>query len=337
MKSVGLWSIALLMAILSACVRRPLEDMEDMIRLKVIMKVNGINNVTTNIYNEKIPVPDVSTGMVRALFYTPEGDRLINQSFISETGVTENGDAYVTGYIKALPGEYKLLCYNFDTETTKITEEGRFEGITAYAPEVSDYLNARFEGSRGQYDKIHYEPDHLMVAREENLRISPHTSVTTIVTEAASVIDTYYLQIYVEGGQYASSASAILTGLSASNKIGPNHRESESPTAVYFDLVRSDDKGKEVLCTTFNCFGKIEEATSNLNVTFDVLTKDGQKLQKTFNLDKVFQTEDARERHWLLMNDTLHIPKPITPPSGGGGGFKPGVSDWDEEQKDIEI
>ena len=101
--------------------------------------------------------------------------------------------------------------------------------------------------------------------------------------------------------------------------------------------MRSDDKGKEVLCTTFNCFGKIEEAASNLNVTFDVLTKDGQKLQKTFNLDKVFQTEDARERHWLLMNDTLHIPKPITPPSGGGGGFKPGVSDWDEEQKDIEI
>ena len=42
-------------------------------------------------------------------------------------------------------------------------------------------------------------------------------------------------------------------------------------------------------------------------------------------------------QHWLLMNDTLHIPKPITPPSGGGGGFKPGVSDWDEEQKDIEI
>ena len=101
-------------------------------RVKVMLEVNLINNVTTNIYNEKIPVPSVSTGMMRALFYTSDGKRLVNQCFISDRRTTEERKEYLTGYVKVLPGEYKLLCYNFDTETTKIKNEGSFYDITAY-------------------------------------------------------------------------------------------------------------------------------------------------------------------------------------------------------------
>lgn len=337
MRLVVLWALTLLLS-LSACVRRPLEDMEDQVRLKVMLEVNLINNVTTNIYNEKIPVPSVSTGMMRALFYTSDGKRLVNQCFISDRRTTEEGKEYLTGYVKVLPGEYKLLCYNFDTETTKITNEGNFYEIAAYTPEVSEHISSRFEASRlAVDDKIHYEPDHLLVAREEHLHVTPNASLVTIESTATSIVDTYYLQIYVDGGQYASTASAVLSGLSASNEIGLNVRDKETSTSVYFDLVRGNDKGKDVLCATFNCFGKIEDKVSDLDVTFDVLTRDGQKLQRTFNLDEVFQTEDAKQRHWLLINDTLHIPKPIAPPSSGGGGFNPGVSDWDEENKDVEL
>lgn len=336
MRFVRICGFMVLAVLLSACVRRPLEEMEDHVFLKVVMKVKGINNVTANIYNDKIPVPDISSGMVRALLYTPDGDRLLNQSFISGTGVTEDGEPYVSGYIKVLPGEYKMLCYNFDTETTLISGEGSYDGIMAFTPRVSDHLASRFEETRGSFEEIRYEPNHLFVAREENLRIAPSNSLVTIETEAETIVDTYYLQIYVEGGQNAASASAILTGLSASNLMGPNMRDRESATAVYFDLMPSEDNGKKVLCTLFSTFGKIEGETSNLDVTFDVLTRDGQKYQQTFNLDEVFRTEDAKERHWLLINDTLDIPDPITPP-GGNGGFKPEVNDWDEEQNDVEI
>ena len=336
MKAISLYGI-LLLALLSACIRRPLEDMEDQIQLKVKVEVSMVNNITTNIYNEKIPKPNLSTGMVRALFYTPDGKRLVNQCFISNTGVSDDGKNFVAGYVKVLPGEYKMICYNFDTETTKIKNEGSFYDITAYTPEVSEDLNERFEQSRGSLEKIHYEPDHLFVGRDEHFYVSPNATLVTIETEATSIVDTYYLQIYVDGGQYASKASAILSGLSANNKIGENQRDKESSISVYFDLVRSNDKGRDVLCATFNCFGKIEDKVSDLDVTFDVLTRDGQKVQRKFNLDEVFQTADAKERHWLLINDTLHIPKPIAPPSSGGGGFNPGVSDWDEENKDVEL
>ena len=110
--------------------------------------------------------------------------------------------------------------------------------------------------------------------------------------------------------------------------------------AVAFDLIKSqDDKydgaNKDVLCAVFNTFGKIEDVSSELIVTFNVVDTEGNLLQYETSLDNVFKTEDAIERHWLLIDDTWVIPNANPNPNPGGGGFQPTVGEWEEEQGEI--
>ena len=161
-----------------------------------------------------------------------------------------------------------------------------------------------------------------------------------IRTTANTVVDTYYIQIHVEGMQYASSATAIINGLSPSNHFALNERTEDPTAAVCFDMIKSTDENlagdnKDVLCAVFNTFGKIPEATSNLHVTFNVVDTGGNLQQKEINLDRIFKTEDAILHHWLLIDETWTIQKPDHTSGESGGGFKPVVDDWEEEHGDI--
>ena len=51
----------------------------------------------------------------------------------------------------------------------------------------------------------------------------------------------------------------------------------------------------------------------------------------------IFETEDARERHWLLIDEVWEIPAPENPDDGKEGGFSPSVDDWDDIEEIIPI
>ena len=215
--------------------------------------------------------------------------------------------------------------------------------ILGYTSEIPDAMRTRYLGTKaGEYDNVHinYEPDHLMVAREHNLRVSPRDTLVVIKTVATTVVDTYYIQIHVEGMQYASSATAIINGLSPSNHFGLNERTLDPTAAVCFEMLKSQDprlpgENKDVLCAVFNTFGKIPEATSNLHVTFNVVDVAGNLQQKDINLDTVFKSQDAIEHHWLLIDETWTIVDPGQGQQETGGGFRPVVDDWEEINENI--
>ena len=191
---------------------------------------------------------------------------------------------------------------------------------------------------------IHYEPEHLLVAHERDVRISPHDSLVVIHTEAQTVIDTYYLQIRVKGLQFASSATAVISGLSPSNHIGLNVRTVDPSAAVVFELQKGrdmeiDGDNKDVLCAVFNTFGKIDEITSNLYVTFNVFDTAGNLLQYTANLDSVFDSELCHKYHWLIIEDTfIDIPDPTPGPEPtSSGGFQPKVDEWENQIGEITL
>jgi hypothetical protein len=95
-----------------------------------------------------------------------------------------------------------------------------------------------------------------------------------------------------------------------------------------------EGENADVLCAVFNTFGKIPDAESRLVVTLSILTRDGQTHQKEIDLTPIFQTEDARERHWLLIDQEWEIPAPVV---SGGGGFAPDVEDWEDVEDVIPI
>lgn len=333
---------AFILASAFSCIRRPLEDMIEQVAIRVDVNVKTVANVSCDIYNENIPVPSVNTDMMRVMVYDPGTKNLLTQSFISSKTI-ENGDQVLSGMLNISYGNYDFLIYNFDTPTTQVTGESSEESILGYTSEIPEAMRTRYLGTKASdYENVHinYEPDHLLVAREHNLRVSPRDTLIVIKTTAQTIIDTYYIQIHVEGMQYASSATAIINGLSPSNHFGLNERTEDPTAAVCFDMVKSTDfrfpgENKDVLCAVFNTFGKIPDATSNLHVTFNVIDVAGNLQQRDINLDTVFKSQDAIEHHWLLIDETWVIQKPDDTPQNSGGGFKPVVDDWEEEQADI--
>ena len=343
---------ALLMTLV-ACERRPLEEPSEYVEIKVQVNVQAVANVKVDVYNEYIPTPDVNTDVMRVLVYDPVTKKLLTQSFIQGKSYAEDGSQILTGSLNIAYGNYDILVYNFDTPETKVTGESDENEILAYTEEIPAAQKARYSGRTKAGDEgssfedlmnldMRYEPDHLLVAREQNLRVSPHDSIIVIHTEARTVVDSYYLQIHVEGMQYASSAMAVISGLSPSNHIGLDERTEDPSIAVAFDLNKSQDprletENKDVLCAVFNTFGKIPEVESELIVTFNVIDVAGNLQQYQTSLDQIFLTEDAIERHWLIVNETWVIENPLPNENPSNGGFQPSVDDWEEEHGEIAI
>ena len=358
---VSLFLAAATLLLAAGCHRRPLEDPSDVVEIAIKVNVKTVLNVNANIrssihlYNSNAvlweqKLDQLDPSMMRVLVYDPDTDHLLTQSFISANETDAEGNKVFKGNLGIGYGDYNFLVYNFDTPTTQVVDENTEHQILAYTDEVSQAYKSRMMGTKAEEVdtdfanmSIRYEPEHLLVGNEPNVRISPHDTVVVVETEASTVVDTYYLQIRVKGIQYASTATAVITGLSPSNKIGLNERTQAPSTAVMFPLEKGYDdsiveENKDVLCAVFNTFGKIPEVTSDLHVTFNVIDTAGNLLQYDVNMDTVFKTEEAIRYHWLIIDgDIIDIPDPNPggDPSTGGGGFQPQVDDWEEEQGEI--
>ncbi|MBR5924753.1 MAG: DUF5119 domain-containing protein [Bacteroidales bacterium] len=349
--------IAIVVLAAVSCERRPLVDPTGSVSIRVAVNIRAVANVTTTVYNEKIPVPDLITNSMRVMIYDPETKARLGESIISSKSTDASGNQVLSGNLDITHGDYDLLIFNeFDTPRTKVTAVASEKTILAYTDDITAETRARYGigTSKAEGDstsiandlaniEIKEEPDHLVVAHEQNLHISPHDTVVVIHTTASTIVDTYYIQIHVTGMKFANTATAVISGLSPSNHFGLGERTNKPATAVCFPLVKSQDEktigeNQDVLCAVFNTFGKIPEVTSNLYVTFNVIDTAGKLQQKEINLDQIFKTEDAIVRHWLLIDETWEIKDPGTDnPSTGGGGFQPQVDDWDEEEGNITL
>ncbi len=322
----------LLAAVLSGCQRRPLEDLDYNTLIKVKINVEAIHNVTCDIYNEKIPLPEIQLDVMHAVFFEDASGDLAAETYLTGKGVDEEGNVEFSGSLSIAPGTYRLYSYNFGTETTLVTDTYLWEGVKAYGLGVPERISSAYSTKVPDGESFTYSPDHLVVARSPQEVIPYHTGVYTVRAEARTVVESYYLQIKVDGLQYVNTATAVLSGLSSANFIALGSRVDEPQSTVWFDLEKSDDKGVPVICAVFNTFGRPDGSLNELEVTFDILTKDGRREQRTFDISELFLSEACVKHHWLLLDETIHIDPPEP---GGSGGFDPSVDDWEDEHHDI--
>ena len=342
------WMACLL---LTSCHRRPLLQPNGDTILKVHLVTDSINNVTCNIYNENIECPVITSDMLRVFLYDKAGSPLLMQKFISDKSIDDRGFETLSGSLPVLPGLYGLLAYNFDVDATYIADEGDINTVRAYTEEISRTLYTRFGSRSDAMGKVYYQPEHVMVAANPSLRIDEHHDTEIIEMDAHTVINTYYIQIRISGYKNLASnaaALAVLSGLSQSVLLKDGTQVKE-PASVYFELQRSKDSTisgevQMILCAVFNTFGRIEQISSELQVTFTALTKDGKTHQKVVDMVPVFETEDARLRNWLLIDETWEIPSVPGGDgegggsgSGSGGGFGPMVDAWEDIEELIPL
>lgn len=317
---------------LSSCHRRPLEDPEYSTRVCVEVNLDGIQNVTCDIYNPALPVQKIEPDAMHVLFFDKSG-AVAAETFITDVSTSEDGRRILSGEFSITPGRYKMLIYDYGTDATLVKDYHSWDKAMAYTDKVPFYVQNTYSKVEGMENlTIYGEPDHLVVARNPSETVPYHYGLHTIYTEARSVVESWYLQIKVDGLQYVSGAQALLSGMVRANMISTDTRVNDPGSAVWFRMVKSEDGGEPVICAVFNTFGHMDGASSGLEVTFDVNTTDGRTVRKTFDISGLFSTENAILHHWLLLDEAIKIDPPKE-----SGGYDPKVDDWDDEHRDIDI
>ena len=303
-----------------------------------------MKNVTTGFYDPTLEKPDYATPeMLRVVLYDPVDGHVAAERYLRNRKSDERG-VYFDGYVVAAPGRYRLLTYNFGTESTLIRDGHLYDGIQAYTNEISGTLrNSLSSRANGDNERIVYVPDHLFTDRNEELSTSYGSDIDTLRNAggdhftAGSIVLSYYLQIRVKGIDWISSAVGLLTGMAGSATPNDGQIRTEDPVTVYFEMQRGPSSANEgVIYTTFHTFGKLPDASNELAITFDVRTTDGRALTTTLDITDKFSEPDAVEHQWLLLDQVLNIPEPEDP-EGEGDGFTPGVDEWEDIETDIII
>ena len=327
----------------SGCERRPLVDAGNTHYVRVYLD-EQIKNVTTGFYNDNLDKPDYQTpDMLRVVLYDQLHNRIAAERYLRNRSVDARG-VYFDGYIVAEPGDYRLLTYNFGTESTIIDQSHLFDGATARTNEISSVLRSSLSvRSDEEQQRIVYNPDHLFVDRNEEISLDYGPDIDTLRNAdgdhftAGSIVLSYYLQVRVKGAQWISSAVGLLSGMSGSATLYDGNARAEDPVTLYFEMKRGELRDDEAfIYTTFHTFGKLPDQNNELSITFDVRTTDGRALTTTIDITDKFSEPDAIEHQWLLLDQVLNIPEPEDP-EGSGDGFFPEVDNWEDIETDIII
>lgn len=343
-----MWMYLLCMLlVLTGCEHRELSDPDGGHYLRVYLDEH-IRNVSFGFYDETKEKPEYRTPeAIRATLSDPVTGRVVKEGFLFDSGKDEKGN-YLAGYIDAEPGNYHLLAYNYDTESTHVKQEYSYEGMEVYTNLIDESLKNRLQCVRSAenppIDPIRYEPDHFFVAGAENVRIQDTNERDTIFTNegehpvASTLVKTYYIQINVKGVEYVQSAVAVITGMAGSTKLHDRSMVSDNVASVYFNLQNGYNKNRTnevptVAYANFNTFGKLPETEGYIEITFEFKTKFNTVQTETIRLTDMFETHDVKVNQWIIIDKIIEI----IPPDGDDGGMTPGVGKWEEIEGTIII
>lgn len=337
--------VILLTVLLSSCQRRPFSENTTAVNMKL--------NIRTEIVNgDDVEHPE----MMRVDLYDIDSGNLAYSDYIPPTG----------GYIYPRPGRYDLLVYNIGTESTIVRNERNINTIEAYTNEVSAFIKSQIEAflkSRAEQrkqmaaeaeartadesktknpvtkdpiiegtERIVNEPDHLWVGEQRSVVIPAieldHDMSITMEIDTHPAVETWGISVSpVEGLQWVSSITALMTGQVASSFIGSG-KKSDDVVTILFEMDKNEE-GKAIE-GNFNTFGKNPLYSSFLSLDLNIVDNAGEQHHYHFDLtDQFFDNDEF----------FLEVEKPIEieEPKVEGGGFAPSVSDWEEETTEIEL
>ena len=303
-----------LFASLSSCKRRPLTVAD----YTVIVNIE----IEDEIVNYEMPhLPS----LMRCIFYDSHTGGFVTQAFLPPEG----------GKVNLIPSrEYDVLVYNFDTESTWISNENSWNKVYASTSIIptSFLTKLRSRSSASENEKIVYDPDHLYVGRLNDVFV-PARSVDAeplvMNIRCETVVESWILEMKtVTGVENIGSIAAVITGLAESNKIAFDQRSTDF-VSVYFDNQVIDGNG--LLTARFNTFGANPQSGTKqvLSLVFIDIAGNG----RVFNIDVSDQFIDNPEQI-IRIETEIDIPKPIT---AGDGGFAPEVDEWNDVNTEIII
>lgn len=333
--------------VFSSCQFRPLEEMSNTHYLRVYLD-EDMRNLTEGFYNESYQRPAYSTPQVlHVVLADPSTGDVVAERYLRNMGEDADG-RYLDGYVICEPGEWDLLVWNFDTEATQVRDERNVFDAMGYTNEIASHLRAglssRNSSKTEEPERIVYDPDPLFVAQSRV--VLPYVEKVDTLRpsgggrfEARCITETWFLQVRVKGMDFVTSAKSLLTGMAGSMWMWNPRMNEGDPVTLYFDMNegdRNDADATTIVYATFSTFGRLPGVVNDLQVTFDFVTTYGTTYSETLDITLKFDEDEALKHQWILLDKDVVIEIP-DPPANGGGGFNPGVGNWDDIETDLII
>ncbi len=305
--------IAAFVICLSGCEFIPLYDLEGNVIVNIDYNLEqqvtvreGFDPLEVSAFNGKIHglLPE----HIQVQFYRTGTRELVNDEFLDTYGGMMNVD----------PGLYDVLIYSLGTKATQV------EGTTLSGKYAATEVSYRAY-DLGSYRNVISEPDHLYLARLENVEILPvkddiHT-ITTIDTTAVSILETWTFEwLDVDGLEYISECELFITSQEGRSFLWGD-RQGNQPGALKIG-VYPDFTGKR-LYSVFNTFGRYKDFREKVKAVIRVKNTAGREY--LFDFDVTDQFDDIENAgHNIVVSQHITIPDD----GGGGGGFEPVVDPW---------
>lgn len=239
------------------------------------------------------------------------------------------------GRITPLPGTYDAICLNSDTEAVLLRGLDLHETFEAYTRSASLLETLGQSGHKvpqaeGTEDEpVVLTPDMLWTDHAEAIVIVASDEEQTITLYPKTAVSTYTFEIRNAANlNYVTALGGSLTSMAGSYFPGRDEL-AESLSTIPFEA-HSD--GVSTVSGGFLTFGYHPMTTSPHNMVIYAVLLDGSKWYYTYDVtDQIHNAAD--KRHVNIVLDGLPLPKPIV----NGGGFQPGIDEWQQIDVDIEM
>lgn len=329
---------------LFSCEHRPLTDINTGHYIRVYVD-DDIRNITYGLYNGQLELPEYTQPKaLRVIVSDPDTDAIIAERFLQKQGTDDRGH-YFEGHISIPAGEYNLMAYSFGSVVTLLKNENSFYTMTAYTASLSDRhlqyiptLSLDMSKSR-----IVRTPEHIFCDVAQPIQVEESAIIDTLTTAdgdffyAKSKVKSYYMQVRVRGFEWIRTAVALLGGMRGSATMHTNDQSDTSDdvelflTTNYANRERSNNGSTATLYTTFNTFGRSENAESHI-ISFEFILSDGSSQVEQIDITSLFDSDVAQDKQWLLIDKEI-----VITPTAGPGGMSPGVDDWEDVMTNIEM
>ncbi len=277
-----------------------------------------------------------------------------NTSELSAEPIRYDFSGMQGGTARLTPGTYRVVAYNYDTETILYRSAGTYETLEAYTrestiEECTQLTRSGMPRAAGtENEPVILEPDILYgVASNEvvaaaddsmSIRLIPERRYRTITVTIGNVPNLKYTGMF--GG--------AISGMAASMMMASGMPTDDCATQAFNVSVI----GSTTLQMTFRIFGHCPHGEAGIfndhKLTIYAILADNSKWYYTLDItDKIHAEEQKkREEHKddpyydisvedirITLDEGLPVPKPIV----NGSGFQPTVDGWQGEEIEVDM
>jgi hypothetical protein len=239
------------------------------------------------------------------------------------------------GQIDLLPGRYRVMFYNNDTETTLFRGTATFEEHQAYT--ATESISRLFSRTEAEYprpravadEEVAYCPDMIWGCTESDVEVEREqtgTMVLTLTPHALVAIYSYEIRNVVNIDALESYAG-LLSGMANSITLANEATRSDLASVPFV----SDGVEGDTLTGEFYTFGVTDDDAVPHILTLYAWMRDGQKAYYNFDVtQQVVEAQNPMRVHLVI--DGLELPEP-----SGEGNYSADVNEWQTDYVDIEM